>query len=121
MTNNDKAEASVVTTEPVNAESPRPAFIPVANAADVAHQESMHPIGHVVSGDMVGLYGGTQTNTCDTAKIGTFLDANPQLANAWATALRIQPGQIHLYLASLTALVLRTDTAVTNHGYEKGV
>jgi len=82
MTNNDKAEASVVTTEPVNAESPRPAFIPVANVADVAPQESMHPIGHVVSGDMVGLYGGTQTNTCDTAKIGTFLDANPQLANA---------------------------------------
>jgi hypothetical protein len=120
VANNDKAETSSVTTEPVNAESPRPGFIPVANV-DVAPQPSMHPIGHVAAGDTVGLYGGTQTNACDAARIGRFLDANPQLANAWAQALRIQPGEIHLYLASLTALALRTDTAVTNHGYENGV
>ena len=45
---------------------------------------------------------------------------NPQPAQAWAGALRISAGDIGRYLASLTALTLRTDTAVTNHGYRNG-
>ena len=42
------------------------------------------------------------------------------MALAWAQALLIPPSDISLYLASFTALTLRTDTAVTNHGYENG-
>jgi hypothetical protein len=126
---NNRSDPSVVTTEPANSPSSRPGFIPTANV-DVIPQQSVHTIGHVATGDTgghvvtgntAGLYGGTQTNTCDAAGIGVFLDGHPALAGAWAQTLRIQQSDIHPFLASLTPLTLRTDTAVTNHGYANGV
>jgi hypothetical protein len=113
----NKAAASVVFTEPANAPSPRPGFLPPSTVTAIA-RTPVHTIGHVVSGDTVGLYGGGESNTCDAAAIGAFLAANPAMALAWAQALLIPPSDISLYLASFTALTLRTDTAVTNHGYE---
>ena len=115
----NKAAASVVFTEPANAPSPRPGFLPPSTVTAIA-RTPVHTIGHVVSGDTVGLYGGGESNTCDAAAIGAFLAANPAMALAWAQALLIPPSDISLYLASFTALTLRTDTAVTNHGYENG-
>ena len=47
----------------------------------------------MVTGDTVGLYGGTKTTSCDAAAIGDFLGVNPQPAQAWAGALRISPGR----------------------------
>jgi hypothetical protein len=116
---NGRASAFVVHTEPANAPSPRPAFIP-SLGVDVVPQKSVHTIGHVVSGDMAGLYGGAKSNTCDATAIAVFLGANPAQADAWARALLLQPGDIARYLATLTPLTLRTDTAVTNHGFEDG-
>lgn len=49
-----------------------------------------------------------------------FLQANPQKASAWSGVLGITPGDIPAYVAGLTPLILRSDTAVTNHGFRDG-
>jgi pyruvate/2-oxoglutarate dehydrogenase complex dihydrolipoamide acyltransferase (E2) component len=68
-----------------------------------------------------GLYGGTRNYaTCDAEKLVTFLEANAAKAGAWATTLGIQTTQIRSYVSGLTAVTLRTDTRVTNHGYVNG-
>jgi hypothetical protein len=71
--------------------------------------------------DLPGLYGGTRNHsTCDADKLVTFLDQNPAKAAAWATTLGIQATQIRSYVSGLTAVTLRTDTRVTNHGFVNG-
>jgi hypothetical protein len=71
--------------------------------------------------DLPGLYGGTRNHsTCDADKLVTFLDQNPAKAAAWATTLGIQATQIRSYVSGLTAVTLRTDTRVTNHGFVGG-
>jgi hypothetical protein len=73
------------------------------------------------SADLPGLYGGTRNHaTCDAAKLVNFLEQNPNKAAAWATTLGIQTTQIREYVSRLTAVLLRTDTRVTNHGYVNG-
>lgn len=75
-----------------------------------------------VEGNQPGLYGGTQDQkACDAAALVTFLEANPDKANAWASVLDITPSAIRDYVAGLTPVVLRTDTRVTNHGFADGV
>ena len=72
-------------------------------------------------GNMPGLYGGTRNHhSCDAEKLITFLEQNPGKAAAWAQTLGIQTSQIRDYVTGLTAVVLRTDTRVTNHGYVNG-
>ena len=73
-----------------------------------------------VAGDTPGLYGGTETNTCDPAGIRDALAADPAKAQAWASGVGIPVADIGSFLATLTPLTLRTDTAVTNHGFENG-
>jgi len=73
-------------------------------------------------GDRPGLYAGTRGRpSCDVGKLSTLLQQNPHGAAAWASTLGIQPSQIPSYLASLTSVLLRTDTRVTNHGFVNGV
>jgi hypothetical protein len=73
------------------------------------------------SGDTPGLYGGTRNvSTCDPDKMVAFLEANPDKAAAWAGVLGIQTTEIRTYVSSLTPVILRTDTYVTNHGFENG-
>jgi hypothetical protein len=75
------------------------------------------------SGTENGLYGGSQdAQTCDVEKLVTFLtsDANADKAEAWADALGIDVGDIPDYVAGLTAVRLRFDTRVTNHGFRDG-
>ena len=68
-----------------------------------------------------GLYGGTLSETsCDKAKLVAYLQANPDLAAAWSGVVGISASQIPAFVAPLTPVLLRSDTAVTNHGYEKG-
>lgn len=74
------------------------------------------------SAALPGLYGGTRNySTCDAAKLVSFLEGNPAKAAAWARALGIKTTQIRAYVATLTDVILRTDTRVTNHGYESGI
>src|SRR3954452_8350576 len=70
-----------------------------------------------VSGASPGLYGGTGSNPCNAQAIASFLDTNPAKAAAWAGAEGIPIDQIRAYLGSLTSVTLRSDTAVTNHGF----
>ena len=75
------------------------------------------------AGTEAGLYGGSQdTQTCDVAKLVTFLtaDENAAKAGAWADTLGIDVGDISDYVSGLTAVRLRFDTRVTNHGFRDG-
>lgn len=75
-----------------------------------------------VDGATVGLYGGTRSSTsCDAQKMVDFLARNPDKARAWASAEGIEPSTIPAYVATLTSVVLRADTRVTNNGYRNGV
>jgi hypothetical protein len=73
------------------------------------------------SGGEPGLYGGTRdSSTCDPAKLVAFLHQNADKAAAWAKTLGIQVGEIDSYVSTLTSVLLRADTRVTNHGFESG-
>jgi hypothetical protein len=75
------------------------------------------------TGGTVGLYGGSLDNaSCDKDKLVSYLDANPAKARVWAETLGIDRSieSIRDYVASLTSVVLRADTRVTNHGYVNG-
>lgn len=77
--------------------------------------------GISVSGDAVGLYGGTLNDAaCDRTQLVTFLQQNPEKGAAWAGVLGIAPDRIAGYVAELTPMILRSDTAVTNHGFADG-
>ena len=74
------------------------------------------------SAALPGLYGGTRNyRTCDAAQLVHFLEQNPSKAAAWALTLGINTSQIRQYVSGLTDVILRTDTRVTNHGYESGI
>ncbi|MGD9531659.1 DUF6777 domain-containing protein [Pseudonocardia sp.] len=77
--------------------------------------------GISIAGDSVGLYGGTLNDAaCDRTKLVTYLQQNPEKGAAWATVLGIAPDGIANYVAELTPMILRSDTAVTNHGFADG-
>jgi hypothetical protein len=89
---------------------------PPAGAAST----SGRPATYVAS--LPGLYGGTRDyKSCDAHKLVTFLQQNPAKGSAWAAALGISTSDIPQYVSGLTAVLLRTDTRVTNHGYITGV
>ena len=74
-----------------------------------------------VSGDTVGLYGGTlNLSSCDAQQMVRYLLANPSLGQAWAQAEGIPYTGFAAYIDSLTPVILRGDTQVTNHGYVNG-
>ena len=74
------------------------------------------------SAALPGLYGGTRNySTCDAEKLVSFLEGNPAKAAAWALTLGVRTTQIRAYVATLTDVILRTDTRVTNHSYESGI
>ncbi|MBI4936531.1 MAG: DUF2510 domain-containing protein [Actinobacteria bacterium] len=69
-----------------------------------------------------GLYGGTRNNrACDQEQMITFLTQHPEKAAAWAGAQGIAPADIPAFIRSLTPMVLRADTRVTNFGFRNGV
>ena len=75
----------------------------------------------VVSGATAGLYGGSLNQaSCDPEKLVTFLEQNPDKAAAWAGVVGIRPSDIRSYVATLTPVILRSDTRVTNHGWQNG-
>lgn len=79
--------------------------------------------GRVVTGVEPGVYGGSRdTQVCDTAQLVGFLTDpdNAAKAEAWAGVHGIEVAEIESYLSSLTAVRLRWDTRVTNHGFRDG-
>jgi hypothetical protein len=72
-------------------------------------------------GNLPGLYGGTMDHTtCNTEQLVTFLQDTPDKAAAWAQTLGISTTEISTYVDDLTAVTLRTDVRVTNHGFVGG-
>lgn len=69
-----------------------------------------------------GLYGGTRNDAaCDPEAMIDYLTATPEKAVAWAGVQGIAAADIPTYIRSLTPVVLRADTRVTNHGYRDGL
>ena len=72
-------------------------------------------------GSTPGLYGGTRNHAaCDPGQMVAFLRQHADKAAAWAAVLGIRPEAIAGYVATLTPVILRGDTAVTNHGFAHG-
>jgi hypothetical protein len=102
-------------------------FMPSVAAAapsSTAPTTTIPPTGGTVqsfTGSTPGLYGGTQNNqVCDAQQLVNFLAANPDKGAAWAGVLGIRTSDIPTYVATLTPLLLRADTRVTNHGFSNG-
>jgi hypothetical protein len=57
---------------------------------------------------------------CDPTKLVTFLQENEAKAKAWANTLGVAVSEIPTYVSSLTSVLLRADTRVTNHGFDNG-
>ncbi len=79
--------------------------------------------GRVVTGTEPAVYGGSRdVQVCDSAGVVAFLTDpdNAAKAEAWADTLGIEVSEIESYVATLTAVRLRWDTRVTNHGFSGG-
>ncbi len=79
--------------------------------------------GRVVQGADPAVYGGSRdTQVCDVAMLTAFLTdpANSDKAEAWAGVLGVEVADIPTYISGLTAVRLRFDTRVTNHGFNDG-
>jgi hypothetical protein len=117
------AAAPVTTVLLVAVDDEQPAFTPpVGEGEDVTRLETESPTGLAeVDGGAVGLYGGTEEiGSCDKAKLAGFLAGNADKAAAWAEVQGIDVGKADEYIDSLTPVVLRADTLVTNHGFFDG-
>ncbi|WP_460037027.1 DUF6777 domain-containing protein [Streptomyces cavourensis] len=76
---------------------------------------------HRVSGALPGLYGGVRSEAaCDVEQQARLLTADQDRARAFAEVAGVEAVQIPGYLRSLTPVVLRADTQVTNHGFSAG-
>lgn len=105
--------------EPTDAIGSRAPFIPRNGTPGLA-QQPVPVAATVLLGDAPGLYGGSHTDACHARGIAIHLDTHPDKSAAWAQAMGITPESIGSLLESLTPVTLRTDTAVTNHGFENG-
>lgn len=95
---------------------------PVAqDASDVPQVASEQP--SEVSAKQVGLYGGSEKiNVCDKTQLKDFLESpeNKSMGEGWAATLGIKYSEIGSSIDKWTSAILRSDTVVTNHGWENG-
>lgn len=104
--------------------TPAAAPAPTPAATKPVKTEPVSSPGEVRSsaGATPGLYGGTMNiASCDKTQMINFLTSNPDKARAWAAVEGIAVGQLPSYIRSLTPVLLRSDTRVTNHGFVNGV
>lgn len=114
------ATASETSLEPVNTPGPNP-FIPTPGGNDAAGLTPPSGASGPVQGSAPGLFGGSVDNSsCDRNQIASFLAAHPDEGAAWADAVGADQTEIGDFLRELSPMILRVDTAVTNHGYEDG-
>jgi len=96
-------------------------FMPAVGTDQQPGSRPLKGAGGTFPGGTPGLYGGTMKKaSCNPQQLVSFLRAHPDKAAAWAGVLGIRPADIPSYVAGLTSVVLRSDTAVTNHGYTDG-
>jgi pyruvate/2-oxoglutarate dehydrogenase complex dihydrolipoamide acyltransferase (E2) component len=116
------AGPSEVSLEKVSTRTPNPFTAPVGkDHAKIRPPKAVRPGPATFKGSLPGLYGGTRnTTTCDASQLVTYLRDSPDKAAAWAGALGLQTTEIRTYVSGLTAVLLRTDTRVTNHGFVDG-
>ena len=116
----DAAAAATFQREPVDAPTPDP-FMPGVGTDKTGVVAPANVKARAYSAKIPGLYGGSGDNAvCDPAALATFLASDDAKATAWAKVLGIGTADIPAYIATLTPVLLRTDTAVTNHGFENG-
>ena len=125
LVGDDEAGASEVFLEPVDTPTDNPFAPSVVSEVDgVSAEKALDPpddAGGSFPADTVGLYGGTRDETtCDREQLVAFLEGNDAEAAAWAGVLGIQVDDIADYVDTLTPFVLRSDTAVTKHGFVDG-
>ena len=118
-------EVVTVMTEPVstaaNPFSPPPTQPGQASTDVTVTNPVTTPNPVTVKGGNAGLFGGTQkTSQCDKAKLIAFLNDNPAKASEWARVEGIAATDIAAFVNKQTQLILRSDTRVTNHGWENG-
>ena len=110
----------VVVLEPANSPGEYP-FLDVPIEAIVG---SAPDRGTVLSGnvaaDAPGLFSGQGHEICDQGRIGAALGADPARAAAWGEQADVGSADVGSHVAGLTPIVLRSDTAVTQHGYRDG-
>lgn len=115
----DEDETTDLRLEPVNYAGDQP-FTPPAGH-DVDAVTPPQGAGGTVTGETAGLYGGTMdAAACDAAAMVAYLERHPDRAAAWAEVRQITVDDITEYVNQLTPVVLRSDTAVTNHGFVDG-
>jgi hypothetical protein len=108
-----------VALQPVSNAGADPFSPPVG--ADTTAVKVPAKTGGTITGNAVGLYGGTLSqSTCDPTALVTFLQAHPDKGAAWASVLGITPNDIGHFVHELTPAVLRSDTYVVNHGFANG-
>jgi hypothetical protein len=116
----DEAAAQEITLEPVSSTGDNP-FAPSVGTdePDVTPPPSS---GGSFSGNTEGLYGGTlNVSSCDPQQLVVFLQEHPDKGRAWASVVGVTFEQIPEYVATLTPVILRSDTYVLNHGFTNGV
>lgn len=122
---NTNDEVVTVMTEPAstasNPFSPPPTTAGQASTDVTVTNPVTTPTPVTVKGGNAGLFGGTQkTSQCDKAKLIAFLNDNPEKAAQWARVEGISASDIAAFVNRQTQLILRSDTRVTNHGWENG-
>jgi len=73
------------------------------------------------NGSAPGLFGGTRgVPSCDAGRLVSYLASNPDRGRLWAQASRIKPTDIRVYVATLSSVVTRVDTTVTDFALAGG-
>ena len=116
------APAALPTTTPATAALPATTSAPTTTPPGTTLARRVPVRGvNALSGNTPGLYGGTRNNSsCNGEQMISFLSANPDKAAAWAGVIGISISEIPTYIRSLTPVILRYDTRVTNHGFKYG-
>lgn len=124
LTGDDTAGADEVFLEPISDVGVDPFTDSVGDGTDIdiSNQIDVTATGgdgvSTINADTVGLYGGTlNESSCDRQQLVLFLAENPDKADAWAGVFGKDRSEIGEFVDSLTPVLLRADTRVTNHGF----
>lgn len=112
------AAADEVLLEPVSTAGTSPFLTPVGQ--DKVGVTPPAATGGEFTGDTPGLYAEGDTPSCDTTMLVDGLAADGVKSAAWAQAVGIEPDGVEKFVASLSPVLLRSDTAVTNYGFQDG-
>jgi hypothetical protein len=111
-------DPSAVIVEPVRSAGEQP-FLPGLGL----DRDVVVPVGSagVFAGDTPGLFGGSRgVSPCEPRQLVTLLQADPATAEAWSGVHGFAAADLPGYVARLTAVLLRSDTAVTAYGFRDG-